>query len=118
MLQIFSGEEKVFNSADELIKEEGADPQGIKQAYPVEYLNGLQSGNLPPSKLCLKIGSPIMILRNLAPEEGVCNGIRAIVIKTNHWVLEAKLLTGDRTGMCHAQMSQTYLQIANVIIVL
>jgi PIF1 helicase. len=71
ILQKLPGQELLFQSADSVITEEGAD--GDFQ-YPLEYLNSIEMGGLPLAKLRLKIGSPIMILRNLDPSQGLCNG--------------------------------------------
>ena len=53
---------------------------------------------LPLSKLKLKIGCPVMVLRNLNPGEGVCNGSRGIVTRMSNRVLEVRLLTGEHAG--------------------
>jgi ATP-dependent DNA helicase PIF1 len=47
--------------------------------YPVEYLNTLTATNFPQHKLVLKIGVPIILLRNLNQSIGLCNGTRLIV---------------------------------------
>ena len=48
----------------------------MHHAYPVEFLQQLNAGGLPPALLCLKVGSPVILLRNLDPGEGLCNGTR------------------------------------------
>ena len=79
-------------SADS-IKNNGNDCQGDLM-YPVGYLNSINCCGLPLAKLKLKIGCPVMILRDLNPSEGVCNGSRAVVTQMNNRDLEVKLLTG------------------------
>lgn len=44
--------------------------------YPDEYLNSLNPSGMPPHKLILKPGMPVMLLRNLNPLGGDCNGTR------------------------------------------
>jgi len=46
---------------------------------PAEYLSSLDIAGLPPSHLVLKVGCPVMLLRNQYPSEGLCNGTRMIV---------------------------------------
>ena len=96
ILQQFPGEENEFLSADS-IKDNGGDGQG-ELLYPVEYLNSINCSGLPLSKLKLKVGSPVMVLRNLNPAEGVCNGSRAVITQMSNRVLEVRLLTGEHAG--------------------
>ena len=44
----------------------------------MEFLNTLNEG-MPPHELRLKRGAPIMLLRNIDPSNGLCNGTRLIV---------------------------------------
>ena len=71
---------------------------GEQLMYPVEYLNSINASGLPLSKLSLKVGAPIMVLRNLDPPNGVCNGTRGILKRASSRVLEVRLLGGDHAG--------------------
>ena len=66
--------------------------------YPDEYLNTLESSGLPPFNLDLKKGCLIMLLRNIAPADGLCNGTRLMVVRTASRVIEAQILTGEKAG--------------------
>jgi ATP-dependent DNA helicase PIF1 len=39
-----------------------------------------------------------MLLRNIAPAQGLCNGTRATVIQMSSCVIEVRLMGGDRDG--------------------
>jgi ATP-dependent DNA helicase PIF1 len=96
ILNKFPGEERVYFSADS-IKEDTANPNALSM-YPTEYLNSINASGLPLHKLTLKVGSPVMVLCNLNPAEGVYNGTRAIITCMSHCVLEIHLLGGDHHG--------------------
>jgi hypothetical protein len=65
------------------------------QPYSMEYLNSLVSSSLPLSHLELKVGCPIMLLRNLDPLKGLCNGTRLRVIQIRQRVLKCSIISGD-----------------------
>jgi ATP-dependent exoDNAse (exonuclease V) alpha subunit len=96
MLLEFPGEEKSFLSANS-VKENNQNGEG-ELMYPVEYLNSINCSGLPLHKLWLKVGCPVMVLRNINPGEGVCNGSQGIVTRMSNRVLEVRLLTGDHAG--------------------
>jgi ATP-dependent DNA helicase PIF1 len=60
---------------------------------PREYLQKVDLPGLPPSILELKVGCPVMSLRNLRPRDGLCNGTRLVVARLERHVIEAKILT-------------------------
>jgi hypothetical protein len=69
-----------------------------REEYSREFLQTIEPNGLPPSILQLKIGAPIMLIRNLRPTEGLCNGTRLVVLGLTKHVIHARILTGDRKG--------------------
>lgn len=90
----FPGDAVEYLSAD--VIEEQANPE---HQYPIEFLNSLTIGGLPPHKLSLKVGSPIILLRNLNPSDGLCNGTRLICCSFQKHIIEAQIITGKYAGL-------------------
>jgi len=70
----------------------------IDEVLLLEYLNTLSPSSLPPYKLRLKPNCIIMLIRNLSINEGLCNGIRLMIIELADHLLKCKILTGDKIG--------------------
>ncbi len=68
------------------------------QAYSPEFLRSLKIPELPPGELKLKLGIPIILLRNLNPSEGLCNGTRLICRGFQSKVIDAEIITGSHMG--------------------
>lgn len=47
--------------------------------YTPEFLHTLDPTGMPPHELCLRPGALVILLRNYAPNKGMCNGTRAVV---------------------------------------
>ncbi|XP_035841505.1 ATP-dependent DNA helicase PIF1-like [Helianthus annuus] len=62
--------------------------------FPPDVLNNLRLSSLPNHKLVLKLGAPVMLLRNIDQANGLCNGTRLQVTKLGKVVIEAKIITG------------------------
>lgn len=91
ILKKLSGNGVTYTSFDSVIEVEDA------VNYPVEFMNSVQVAGIPSHSLFLKVGAPIMLLRNLKPP-ALCNGTR-LQVKTLHKnVIEATILTGCGTG--------------------
>jgi len=61
---------------------------------PVEYLNSITLSGIPPHKLTLKEGAVVMLMRNLNPSLGLCNGTRLICKSFSPHVIKAEIITG------------------------
>ncbi|XP_019198166.1 PREDICTED: uncharacterized protein LOC109191991 [Ipomoea nil] len=71
----------------------------VAALHTPELLNGLKCSGLPNHSLTLKVGSPIMLLRNIDHSAGLCNGTRLIISKLADHVVEATILFGTNAGM-------------------
>ncbi|XP_016164517.1 uncharacterized protein LOC107607042 [Arachis ipaensis] len=66
--------------------------------YGSELLNSINGSGLPPHKLILKVGVPVMLLRNIDQSNGLCNGTRLQVRNLRNHVIECEVLTGNNVG--------------------
>jgi hypothetical protein len=94
ILNRMAGDEHVYYSVDEVIQEHGADPEDDMPVTP-EFLRSINSSSLPPGELRLKVGCPLILLRNLSPSQGLCNGTRMVLTHARERVLEVRILGGD-----------------------
>jgi ATP-dependent exoDNAse (exonuclease V) alpha subunit len=93
ILHRFPGQEHIFHSADSIANNENGE-----LLYPPEYLNSINCSGLPLAHLALKVGAPVMVLRNLNMAGGVCNGTRGVLTRIRNRVLEVRLITGEHAG--------------------
>ena len=63
--------------------------------YTTEFLNSIEMSGVPQHTLSLKIGAPIILLRNLNPP-ALCNGTRLIIKSLQTNVIEATIVTGTQ----------------------
>ena len=60
------GEQRIYLSVDQAI----CDNKEEQQNYPLEFINSLTPSGMPEHRLCLKVGSIIVLLRNLDIQNG------------------------------------------------
>ena len=66
--------------------------------WPLDFLNSLTPAGMPPHELKLVPGCLVMLLRNLDSDAGLCNGVRAIVVRALPRVLDVLLISGSKAG--------------------
>jgi len=81
-----------YQSIDELIDDGGDD------VVLPKILNTIEPLNLPPHSLRLKVGAPVILLRNLDPSVGMCNGTKMRVLRCGRRVVECEILTERHAG--------------------
>jgi ATP-dependent DNA helicase PIF1 len=70
----------------------------VANTYPSEFLNTLEVSGMPSHKLSIKIGALVILLRNLDPLAGLCNGTCLIVRRFTMRVVEVEIITGKWAG--------------------
>ena len=78
------GEDVEFLSRDKALEAED------NNTYPPEFLHSLKLPELPPHSLILKVGQPIMLMRNLNSAIGIANGTRLIITGLHKNVIVAR----------------------------
>jgi len=97
IMEKIPGEFIIYPSADSINLSENVTTEQ-PQLYSPEFLRSLKIPELPPGELKLKLGIPIILLRNLNPSEGLCNGTRLICRGFQNKVIDAEIITGSHTG--------------------
>jgi len=64
----------------------------------LEFLNSLTTSGVPNHIIKLKVGAPIMLLKNLDQLEGLCNGTRLIITRLENHVIIARVIIGNKNG--------------------
>ncbi|KAK1389885.1 ATP-dependent DNA helicase [Heracleum sosnowskyi] len=73
VLQMLPGDFKEYKSCDSVCK--GSSHSEVDEVlYPPEFLNSLKFSGMPNHDIKVKVGAPIMLLRNLNAKKGLCNG--------------------------------------------
>ncbi|KAK4256612.1 hypothetical protein QN277_006315 [Acacia crassicarpa] len=83
-----------YYSCDTICKS-SQDCDGFEDLYTTEFLNTIICSGLPLHVLILKVGVPIMLLRNIDQAAGLCNGTRLRITHLGKNVIEGLTLNGS-----------------------
>ena len=95
VLQEISGAEREYYSIEE---SESTGGEHSENQLSVEFLQSLNPASLPPSKLKLKIGAPVILLHKLYPKEGLFNGTRMTITRMERWCIQVQILGRQFNG--------------------
>ncbi|XP_075096423.1 uncharacterized protein LOC107797244 [Nicotiana tabacum] len=97
MVSLNQSQPKTFFSFDTICMSDDAFT-GLEHIHTLEFLNTIKCSGIPNHVITLKVGVPVMLLRNIDPSSGLCNGTRLIITRLGNRVIEAKILSGNMAG--------------------
>jgi hypothetical protein len=101
ILAKFSGVTHTFAGYDKVVHEtqerQGHYVEDLMQAMLLNTCNS-DTKWLSKGKTGTQVGCPVMLLRNLDPSQGLCNGTRLPITCTSTHVLEGRILGGEHDG--------------------
>ncbi|XP_045793087.1 uncharacterized protein LOC123888169 [Trifolium pratense] len=97
VLSLIPGEEKTYFSCDTPCKSD-EDYEVQSDWFTSEFLNDIKCSGIPNHRLTLKVGVPIMLLRNIDQAGGLCNGTRLQVRDLGKNIIKATFINGKHAG--------------------
>ncbi|KAM3321079.1 ATP-dependent DNA helicase PIF1-like [Capsicum chacoense] len=97
MVSLNQSEGTTFFSSDTICISEDT-CTGLEQLHAPEFLNTIKCSGIPNHAITLKVGVPVMLLRNIDQSLGLCNGTRLIITRIGNWVIEVKDLSENMIG--------------------
>ncbi|GJR70890.1 DNA helicase [Tanacetum coccineum] len=110
ILSSIGGSSKIYLINDEAIPI-CRETSETEMLYPMEYLNTMAFPGFPPYELELKVGSPIMLLRNVNLSGGLCD-IKRMIIRQSRKMSEpaiASLRIGEENCILEAKVYQNWI---------
>ncbi|CAI0446751.1 unnamed protein product [Linum tenue] len=97
MLQQLPGEGHCYYSSDSMHLDKEV-PESFSETYPTEFLNTLSFNGVPDHEIRLKVNTPVMLLRNLSPPSGLCNGTRLMITSLGQNSIIGNIMGGSFDG--------------------
>ncbi|CAI0625771.1 unnamed protein product [Linum tenue] len=93
MLEQVPGLIRSYYSSDSMQRDAEV-PESFDETYPIEFLNKLTFNGVPDHEIKLKVATPIMLLRNLNPSDGLCNGTRIMITELGENIIKGNIMGG------------------------
>uniref|UniRef100_A0A0A9BFG3 DNA helicase Pif1-like 2B domain-containing protein n=1 Tax=Arundo donax TaxID=35708 RepID=A0A0A9BFG3_ARUDO len=91
MINRFPSKEKIYYSFDSI-------DDDSRNNYPLDFLNSITPNGLPLHVLKVKINYPVILLRNLDPHNGLCNGTGLMVRAFQNNIIDVNIVGGQHAG--------------------
>ncbi|XP_076941146.1 uncharacterized protein LOC143610590 [Bidens hawaiensis] len=101
MFSIFPGDEREYLSSDCICPTEMVNENLDESLCSPDILNGIKASCFPNHRLVLKVGVPVMLLRNVDQKSGLCNGTRLKVVSLGNRIIQVKIISGSHIGDRH-----------------
>ncbi|KAE9079010.1 hypothetical protein PF010_g22923 [Phytophthora fragariae] len=90
--------QRLSGDSHEYLSVDSVDDDNKGNFFEPEVLHTVNINGIPPHKLTLKEGAPIMMMRNLNPDLELCNRTRLRVVKLKPHLIHATIMTDERQG--------------------
>ncbi|CAH9112463.1 unnamed protein product, partial [Cuscuta europaea] len=99
MISLMPGEMKTYLSFDSPCSPKGS-TNGVEsdEVNTQEFLNTINASGIPNHKLGLKVGVPVLLMRNIDQSSDLCNRTCLIITRLGKFVLEAKVISDKSIG--------------------
>ncbi|CAI0446648.1 unnamed protein product [Linum tenue] len=94
MLQQLPGLARSYHSSDSMQVDTDV-PESFNESYLTEFLNTLTFNGVPDHEIKLKVHAPVMLLRNLSPSNGLCNGTRILITFLGENIIKGTIMGGS-----------------------
>ncbi|KAG5589970.1 hypothetical protein H5410_040484 [Solanum commersonii] len=96
MITLNHNPEKSYLRSDKICRSDHT-YSALEHVHTPEFFNNIKCSGVPNHSITLKVGVPVMFLRNIDQSAGLCNGTRLIVTKLGNQVIEAKVHINKKT---------------------
>ncbi|CAH9070140.1 unnamed protein product [Cuscuta epithymum] len=98
MLSHIDSELKTYLSSDSASSSDSDSNDFLHEIHSTVFLNNIKCSGLLSDELKLKVGVPVMLMRNINHSSRLCNGTWLQVTKLGDHIIEALMMHGENAG--------------------